>query len=69
MKGVRTRYRNRLENEIQNGNTLLKHDLEEIELSETISKINVCIQVLRTYTEKVEIQCEKYITSVGEWKI
>ena len=52
MKGVRTRYKNRLENENQNGSMLLKQDLEETELSETLSKINVCIQVLRTYTEK-----------------
>ena len=56
---MQTRYR--LENEIQNENTLWKQVLLE-----TVSKINVYIQVSRTYTEKVEIQCEKYITSEGE---
>ena len=66
VKGVRTRYINSLEKEINSAKDILNQDLESVDIIKTKNEVNTCVQMLKKYSDKVEIQCEKYISALGE---
>ena len=65
IKGVRTRFRNSLKEEIQRGNDILLHDQDEIDTDEETVITKVCLNNLKTYREKLENQCGKYIEALA----
>ena len=66
IKGVRTRYRTYLSNEIDVARMFLQNSDSDIgDMDETIVKTSKCLEKLKTYTEKLEIQSEK-LACVGE---
>ena len=56
LKGIRTRYRNFLQKEIENGNGILRSDLTEIDVDVTVVTINKCIEKIKGYSETLENQ-------------
>ena len=59
LKGIRTRYRNFLEQEIEKATELLRYDRGGIDVEHTVHAINKCVEKLNVYSEKVETQTEK----------
>jgi len=66
IKGVRTRHRNSLEREITCCKEILASQTEEVNKEQEIVKSTKCIKLLKSYCEKVEIQSEKYISSLQD---
>lgn len=66
LKGIRTRYRNFLEKEIENATNILRYDRVEIDVEHAVDEINKCVEKLNVYSEKVEIQTEKLSCALDE---
>ena len=68
LKGVRTRYVNTLQKEINNGHGLitLSSDIDIMDETEFMIKCNSCIERLQLYSEKVESQTEKLAEAADE---
>ncbi|KAH3733273.1 hypothetical protein DPMN_039698 [Dreissena polymorpha] len=66
VKAVRTRYINSLEKEINSAKDILNQDLKSVDIIKTKNEVNTCVQMLKKYSDTVEIQCEKYISALGE---
>ena len=66
IKGVRTRYRNVLETEIQSAKDLIKSGLYIEDLENQISKVTKCLETIKSYSDKVELQSEKLASALGE---
>ena len=66
VKAVRTRHRNSLEKEIDIATELLKQEHAEIDRIELKAQINGCVRTIKSYSDKVETQCEKYISALEE---
>ena len=64
LKGIRTRYRNDLEKEIDNGTGILRTDLTEIDVD--IAMIEKCMKKIEYYSEKVKIHMEKLSSLLDE---
>ena len=64
LKGVRTRYINILEKEIQCGSDILVSDLELIDKTELILSVNKCVERLQLYCDKVENQTDKLAEAI-----
>lgn len=64
MKGVRTRYRNTLYSEIQEGNRILEKEVLESERQEYVYKSAKCVEKLKVYINKLEIQSTKVASSL-----
>ena len=66
LKGVRTRFRNTLEKEIQNSSSILSSNIELLEREIHVDRISVCAQKIKTYMDKLEIQTEKVASALTE---
>lgn len=66
LKGVRTRYKNTLETEIQFSVDLIQGNTYTANIEEQIIKANKCLEKLKSYKEKLEIQSEKLISAMDE---
>ncbi|CAG2197218.1 unnamed protein product [Mytilus edulis] len=66
MKGVRTRYRNTLYTEIQEGNSILHAEISKPHRQEMVHKSAKCIEKLKVYINKLEIQSSKVASSLEE---
>ncbi|XP_053395705.1 uncharacterized protein LOC128555912 [Mercenaria mercenaria] len=66
LKGVRTRFRNVLKKNIEAAKELLKCDVEFCDIDRNISETNKCMQSLKVYCEKLELQSEKLSGAVEE---
>ena len=64
LKGIRTRYRNYLEKEIENGTGILRTDLTEIDVD--IAMIEKCMKKIEYYSEKMKIHMEKLSSLLDE---
>ena len=65
LKGVRTRYINILQKEMQCGLDILASDLELIDDTELILSVNKCVERLQLYCDKVENQTDKLAEAIG----
>ena len=66
LKGVRTRYRNTLENELEYGQSILKDDTKQFDSEYITNEITISIEKLKLYSEKLEKQTEKYVDALGD---
>ena len=66
IKGVRTRYRNVLEIEIQSANDLIKSGKHTEDLENQVSNVTKCLEKIKSYSDKVEMQSEKLASAIGE---
>ena len=66
LKGIRTRYRNFLEKEIEIANVMSRTISESAGVEPLIELIGKCVEKLQMYTEKVEIQTEKLCSALDE---
>lgn len=66
IKGVRTRFRNILETEVQVAKDLITCGYEDDEEIEMGIKVSKCTEKLKSYSEKVKLQSEKLASAVGE---
>ena len=58
-KGVRTRFRNTLEHEMNRGNDIIISDIDNCNVDELIANSGKSIKILKLYIVKLEIQSEK----------
>ncbi|XP_060587756.1 uncharacterized protein LOC132743237 [Ruditapes philippinarum] len=67
IKGVRTRFRNILDLEIQKGDGLLNTEIdEEFDLDRMLNEVSKCFEKVKEYKEKVERQSEKLVESIDK---
>ena len=66
MKGVRTRYRNTLSSEIQEGNSILQKEISNSQRQEYVHKSTKCIEKLKVYINKLEIHSIKVASALKE---
>lgn len=66
VKGVRTRFRNVLEKNVQIGKELLNTSVENYDIESQVSQINMCIQTIQIYSDKLEVQSEKLANVLEE---
>lgn len=65
-KGVRTRYRNTLSEEVSKGKYIVKSDIHDLNKSELISDVDKCMAKLKLYTDKLEMQSDKVASVLSE---
>ena len=68
IKGVRTTYRNILSSEIQEGNSLLQKEISNSQRQEYVHKSTKCIEKLKVYINKLEIQSIQVANALEEDK-
>ena len=66
IKGVRTRYRNILENELQRCASLIDSDIELNAKEEILMKVNKCIKTLDVYREKLEDKSKELCCAIDD---
>ena len=66
LKGIRTRYRNFLEKEIAIASDILRYDPDQIDVERVLIEITKCVEKIKMYSEKVEIQTEKLSCALDE---
>ena len=66
LKGVRTRYRNTLENELEYGQSILQDDTKQFDSEYITNEIMISIEKMKLYSEKLEKQTEKYVDALGD---
>ena len=66
MKGVRTRFRSCLKTEIDIGSLILKSEGHYVEQQELVSKSSKCIEKLKLYVNKLEIQNSKLASALDD---
>ena len=66
LKGIRTRYRNFLEKEIAIASDILHYDPDQIDVDRVLIEITKCVEKMKMYSEKVEIQTEKLSCALDE---
>jgi len=64
LKGVRTRYRNFIQSEIKQGVSILYTEVTKGEENEYVLKTSKCVEKLKLYVNKLEIQSNKVVSSV-----
>lgn len=59
IKGVRTKYRNMLEGELETARKILKEEVSTLKKPELLKDIQNCKLLLKSYSEKLSVQMEK----------
>ncbi|CAG2219415.1 unnamed protein product [Mytilus edulis] len=66
LKGVRTRYRNCLQVEIKSGLSILQTEVPLPEHQQYVFKSSKCVEKLKLYVNKLEVQSSKVADALGE---
>ena len=66
LKGVRTRYRNTLSSAMEQADHILNDDFSGEDLEEEISGVERCLEKIKVYCEKLELQSEKVVSALDE---
>ena len=61
VKGVRTRFKNTLESEIETARELLNENYMSVDLDDVVARIIKCSERLKVYVRKLEAQSEKVL--------